>query len=375
MTVLGQRDTSTDHDWSDVARSVADHAGPHEATHDLEGSFVSEAFDEIRRSGLLGAPVPTEFGGGGLSHREMASVLRVLGRGSGSAAVTLSMHYHSVATLIWKHRRGKGGGDTLRSIADGRLLLATSGASDWISSSGTAIPRDDGYVVTATKRPISGADAADVLVASARHVDGDQVVHFSTPMTAPGLVVDQTWDAMGLRGTGSQTVVLSDVFVPAERISLIRPLEGWPALMNTVLGAALPLIMSAYLGIADRLVDEVLSISAHRPSSDERLGALIGRRCIADDSVAAMLDASADLSFDNDRAHAASVLARKANAVEALVDMGGLALELAGGAGFGRTSPVERLVRDLHASVFHPLPTAAALAFVGSHARLTATTR
>ena len=69
------------------------------------------------------------------------------------------------------------------------------------------------------------------------------------------------------------------------------------------------------------------------------------------------LDAD-DLHFDNTDAVAARMLSRKTVATDALIRTARVAIELVGGIGYTRSTPLERLYRDLHGSLFHPLPRA-----------------
>ena len=68
------------------------------------------------------------------------------------------------------------------------------------------------------------------------------------------------------------------------------------------------------------------------------------RLTVARDTVRAMIDASADLTFDNTVEHASASLARKTNAAEACIDTVRLALEVGGGAAFGRGAGIERFL-------------------------------
>ena len=48
-------------------------------------------------------------------------------------------------------------------------------------------------------------------------------LHFSVPFTAPGVSLADDWRTLGMRATGSHTVILDKVFVPVEAIVLRRP--------------------------------------------------------------------------------------------------------------------------------------------------------
>jgi alkylation response protein AidB-like acyl-CoA dehydrogenase len=165
---------------------------------------------------------------------------------------------------------------------------------------------------------------------------------------------------MGLRATGSHTVVLDDVFVPDAAVSLVRPADVWHPVWNTVVGAALPLIMSAYVGVADAAVSTSLDLVRGR--SDRHIvqltGEMLDAHLTGSDAVAAMFASSQDLRFDNTDRHASDTFARKTVAADALIDTVRLAIELSGGVGYTRSTDLERLYRDVHGCLFHPLPRA-----------------
>ncbi len=314
--------------------------------------------------------MPVEFGGGGASHREMGDFLRELARHDPATAVALSMHAHLLATQVWRHHHGMDAQAVFRKVVDDRAVLVSTGASDWVGSNGSARRVDGGYRVSARKGPASGCEAGHVLVTSIRWddaPDGPHVLHCSVPFSADGVSIDRTWDTLGLRATGSHTVVLDDVFVPDAAVSLVRSAEQWHPIWNTVLGAALPLIMSAYLGIADAAVALACAAASGRAESPtlQLLGEMTNAHVAATDVVAAMFGDSDNLHFANTNEHASRTLARKTVATEALIDTVRLAIEVTGGQGYTRRSDLERLYRDIHGSLFHPLPRAKQTQFTG----------
>ena len=170
-----------------------------------------------------------------------------------------------------------------------------------------------------------------------------------------------------MRATGSHTVVLDDVFVPDAAVSLARPADRWHPVWNTVLGCALPLIMAAYLGVADSAIEQAKTAVAGRSDAHvlQLLGEMINAHTIAADVIAAMFLDSDNLQFANTDEHASRALSRKTVASDALIDTVRLALEVTGGAGYTRESEIERLYRDIHGCLFHPLPRAKQTQFTG----------
>ena len=78
-----------------------------------------------------------------------------------------------------------------------------------------------------------------------------------------------------------------------------------------------------------------------------------------------MFAASDNLRFENTNEHAAQMLSRKTVVAAAAIDTVRLAIELVGGAAYSRGSDLERLYRDVHGALFHPLPRAKQQQFSG----------
>jgi alkylation response protein AidB-like acyl-CoA dehydrogenase len=340
------------------------------AAHDTAGDFTHDGFALARRHGLLAMLVPAEVGGGGATFAEACAALTELARACPSTALALSMHSHLVAAQVWRHHRGLPA-PVLPRVASEGLVLVSTGASDWLGSNGTTVRVDGGYRVSARKGPASAAPAGNVLVTSVRWddaPDGPQVIHATVPFSAPGVRVEPTWDALGMRATGSDTVVLDDVFVPEAAVALVRPADVWHPVWATVLGAALPLIMACYVGVADEAAARATAIAATRtarPGVASVVGRMGNRLTVARDAVAAMVAMNDDLRFDNTPVLADAVLTRKTIAAEAVTDTLRLALEVGGGAAYGRATAIERLFRDAHGALYHPLPAAQQERFSG----------
>lgn len=326
---------ATERSVDDLLRALANGA----AERDRTGEISAQVFDDLRVAGLTKMLVPTEFGGGGATFDETGQMLRRLGR-------------HGVP----------GTEAVFAKVVDGAVLIST-GASDWVGSNGTVRAVEGGYRVSARKSPASGCEVGQVLVTSIRWddaPDGPQVIHCSVPLNADGVHIEPTWNTLGLRATGSHTVVLDDVFVPDAAVSLTRPADRWHPVWNAVVGVALPLIMAPYLGIADAAVEHARAVAARsdQPHTPQLLGELINAHTVARDVVTAMFADADDLDFDNTDDYASRTLSRKTVAADAAIETVRLTLELVGGASYSRSHEVERLLRDVHGCLFHPLPRA-----------------
>ena len=81
--------------------------------------------------------------------------------------------------------------------------------------------------------------------------EGWRVLHFPVPFAAPDVSLADDWRTLGMRATGSHSVVLDQVFVAADAIVLRRPRGRFHPAWNVILTVALPLIMSVYAGVAE----------------------------------------------------------------------------------------------------------------------------
>jgi len=348
-------------DWVGIVRDLGPGFAARAAAHDAESSFVADNYGELKALRVFSAGVPLELGGGGAGHPELCAMLGEMARHCGSTALALSMHTHLVGAAVWRYRQGQPTGRLLRRIANEELVLVSTGASDWLESSGSATRVEGGYSVTARKVFGSGSPAGDLLVTSAPFEDpsdGPTVLHFPVPMKAPGVTVLDNWRAMGMRGTGSNDVVLSEVFVPEDEVVLRRPKGQWHPFFSLNVIVAMPLVMSVYLGIAAAARDLTIQQLRRKPENPDSwylVGELENAFTTAQMAVREMIDLCADYAFTPDVATANQVLMRKTIAAQAMLLSVEKSLRAVGGSGLFTALGLERLLRDIHGAEFHPL--------------------
>jgi len=341
--------------WTDLARELGPALAENAAEHDAAGTFVADNYALLARHGVMGALVPGELGGGGATHAEMCHFLREVAHHCAATSLALSMHQHLVAAAVWKWRHGGAGAALLRRVAAEPLVLLSTGATDWVDSNGTMERVPGGYRVTARKVFGSGGPAADLMVTSSVHAG--QVLHFTVPLDAEGVSVLQDWDTLGMRGTGSNTILLDRVFVPDDAITLRRPQGAWHPVWTVVVTVALPLVMSTYVGLAEAARDAACGLARPEdPHAPYILGELEREVFTARDAWSAMIAAADGYAFDTGIAAANAALVRKAVCTKAALAAVEKAMEASGGRGFFRSSRLEQMLRDVHAAPYHPLP-------------------
>jgi len=355
--------------------NILDEIGPafaaKAAENDQNDVFVQENFDALKAHKMFSAMVPVELGGGGVSHSEMCDAVRRIGTYCSSTALAFSMHQHLIAAAVWNYKRGNPGKQLLEKVAAGELVLISTGATDWLGSNGEVTKTEGGYQVSAHKYFASGCPAGDLLITSAPYddpEDGRIVMHFPVSMTADRVTIEENWQAMGMRGTGSHVVVLKDVFVPDAAIALKRPAEQFHPVWNTVLTVALPLIVSAYAGIAEAAAENARATAKGKTGDPARpyvLGEMENSLTTAQITHASMVSLADDLNFDASEALTNEIVKRKTIAIKAATETTMKALEASGGPGYMRGHVIERLVRDSFASIFHPMQEKRQLLFTG----------
>ena len=357
-------------DWAERAQRVAEEIGQYAAAHDEADSFVGEGYEALERDGFFKALVPEEFGGAGASIADICSAIRILGSACGSTALAFSMHSHLVATAAWRWRKLKAPTEgLLRKVGEDGAILLSSGGSDWLQSAGTAEKADGGFRVTARKGFSSGAPAANMLVTSAVYqdpADGPTVLHFAVPLNAEGVELQETWRVMGMRGTGSHDIVLTNVFVPDAAISGRRPQGKWHPLFHAISMIAFPIIYSAYVGVAEGARGLALALVSARPKdhyliagAGEMDNALAGAGVAHDRMIEIGEAGSPGPETTNEVMILRTLVAR--SAIETVEK----AMMVAGGASFYRSKGLERAFRDVQASRFHPLQEKVQLDYAG----------
>jgi alkylation response protein AidB-like acyl-CoA dehydrogenase len=328
---------------------------------DENDHFVAENYRALRDADLVAAGVPKELGGAGAEVAELAEMLRELAHHCGSTGLAFSMHTHQVAIPAWRWRHQKAAAmePLLRRVAAEKIILLSSGGSDWIAGSGKAVKVDGGYRVSARKVFTSGAAAGDILMTGAvvqSETEPDAVIHFPVPMKAPEVKILDTWRALGMRGTGSNDVLIEDLFVPDASVAVSRKSGEWHSLFHIIATIAIPLVYAAYLGVGECARDIAISLAKQKrqtPYATELAGRMDTALRAAQLAHRWMIETvernapSADTI--NEVMIGRSLVA--GNAIKAVE----LALELAGGAGFYRNNGLERCFRDIQGARFHPL--------------------
>jgi acyl-CoA dehydrogenase len=337
--------------------------GEHSKRHDREGTFVTEAYEVLRSSGYLALAVPEELGGRGASIRQVAMAERELARHCASTALASVMHHHVVLFTAWRYRRGLPAAEaTLRRVVNDAIVFVSTGGADQTRPRGEAVRVEGGYVVSGRKIFASQSPVGTVLSTMFPlddPVEGRIVLNMAVPLASEGVTVLDTWDSLGMRGTGSHDVELRDVFVPDERVLARRPYGRIDGALQVILSVAMPPISAVYLGVAeaarDHAVGAVAGTARAADASVQRQVGLIDTRlrvaAWALDGALAIVGDDPEPSMDT----VVAVMAAKREIALAGIEVCDLAMDVAGGSAYYKTSPIEQAYRDVRGAKFHPL--------------------
>lgn len=360
----------------DIAREL----GPVFATRANEATdednFVADNFALLKSSGLVEAGVPSELGGCGADVDELAAMLRTLAYHCSSTALAFSMHTHQVAIPAWRWIHQKAAAPVLepllKRIAKERIILLSSGGSDWIAGSGKAEKVEGGYRITARKIFSSGAPAGDLLMTGAvLESEGEppMVLHFGIPMNSPHVKILDTWRTLGMRGTGSHDVQIDGHIVPEAAVAVRRKSGEWHPLFHIIATIAFPLVYSVYLGVAESARDMALGL-AKRRQQNHHVVELAGR--METELTAARLASESMLAAVRRNAPSPEtvnqVMIGKQLVTRHAIAAVEVAMELAGGAGYYRAAGLERRFRDIQAARYHPLQSGPQAQYAGAMA-------
>ena len=364
--------TATITNWKQLTHDLGKSFAARADQQDKDGTFVFENYEELKEHKYFSAAVPEELGGGGVSHSEMCTIIRIMAQYCGSTALAFAMHQHLIAAAIWRYKNKGEAGPMLQKVAKDQLVLVSTGARDWLDSNGEMTKTEAGYLLSGKKHFASQSIAGDMAVTSApfsHPENGWQVLHFAVPMKAQGVSVLDDWDVLGMRATGSQTIVFDKVFVPDAAIVLARPRTGFHPVFDVVLTVAMPLIMSAYVGIAEKAMEIALSIGKKYQRNQQHLPYIIGKMnntlISAQTQWAAMVALTDNINFKPSATTSVNMVSLKANVTTACIQTVQEAMDAIGGQSFYRKNTLERLFRDVQAAQFHPMPTWDQYAFSG----------
>ena len=377
-----------------LAETLADEIAPLAGAHDQDATFPYDSFETIKESGYFAAAIPVELGGLGVtSTHDVVVASSRLARGDASLTLGVNMHLAYVLNVVrrWQvarasadWRRADAFGGSLERIAREELVFAAAGsepAQDLTRPSTIAARTDAGWIVTGCKVFCTMSPAADVLYTTVTFVNdegGECYGYALVPREAPGVVVHDDWDALGMRSSASHTISFEAVELPESALRGGFRVGDAVSFMERNLTAGL-FHAAAALGVAEAADGAARVPLGRRAKLDPRSVMLTAENVVDLSAARAVFSRAAELIDEQHDRHPesqppddeltglfAETQSAKAFVGEAAMRSVDRSLALSGGAGYLNGSPLARAYRDVRATPFmHPLGANRAYVFLG----------
>ncbi|MFE9451509.1 acyl-CoA dehydrogenase family protein [Streptomyces sp. NPDC006739] len=363
-----QLPTEEARDLISLVREIAQREiAPKAAEEEDAGRFPREVFTLLSRSGLLGLPYDSEYGGGDQPYEVYLQVLEELAAARLTVGLGVSVHTlasYALAAYGTKQQQV----EHLPAMLSGGLLGAyclsePSSGSDAASLRTRAV-RDDGgsprasaagrggdWVINGTKAWITHGGIADFYTVMAR--TGEEgargITAFLVPGDAEGLSGAVPEKKMGMKGSPTAQVHFDGVRVPDER-RIGEEGQGF-AIALAALDSGRLGIAACAIGLAQAALDEAVAYATGRLQFGRPISDFQGLRFMIAD-MATQIEAGRALYLaaarlrDAGRPFAKQAAMAKLHCTDTAMKVTTDAVQILGGYGYTADFPVERYMRE-----------------------------
>jgi alkylation response protein AidB-like acyl-CoA dehydrogenase len=342
----------------DLVRTIArERIAPLAAQVDESEAYPAEQLRLLSEQGLMGLYIPEAYGGAGLGALAFCLAVEEIAWACASTAVIYLVQYAAGYPLV-SHGTEEQKRRYLPRLAAGEITTALSisepgAGSDAASMTTTAVRKGDRYVLNGTKLWVTNGSHASVLTLFAT-VDRGRghkgVTAFLVEPTFPGFAFGKLERKMGIRGSPTVALHLSDCEVPVEN-RLGEEGQGFRVALGA-LDRSRPAVGAQAVGIAQAALDASVGYARERQQFGQPIAAFQGIQFMLAD-MAMQVHASRLMVY-----HAAAMVDRGAPATslessmakcfasDAAMKVATDAVQIFGGYGYTREYPVERFMRD-----------------------------
>jgi alkylation response protein AidB-like acyl-CoA dehydrogenase len=342
----------------DLARAIArERIAPLAAQVDESEAYPAEQLRLLSQQGLMGLYIPEAYGGAGLGALAFCLAVEEIAWACASTAVIYLVQYAAGYPLV-SHGTDEQKRRYLPRLAAGEITTALSisepgAGSDAASMTTTAVLKGDRYVLNGTKMWVTNGSHASVLTLFAT-VDRGRghkgVTAFLVEPTFPGFAFGKLERKMGIRGSPTVALHLSDCEVPVDN-RLGEEGQGFRVALGA-LDRSRPAVGAQAVGIAQAALDASVAYARERQQFGQPIAAFQGIQFMLAD-MAMQVHASRLMVY-----HAAALVdgggtatslessMAKCFASDAAMKVAIDAVQIHGGYGYTREYPVERFMRD-----------------------------
>lgn len=330
---------------------------PLAAEIDEQERFPIETVKKMAKLGIMGIPIPTQYGGAGGTNQMYSMCVEELSRVCATTGVVVSAHTSLCCAPILEHGTEEQKMKYLPKLASGEWIGAfgltePNAGTDASSQQTTAVDAGDHWILNGNKIFITNAEYAHVYIIFAmtdKSLGNKGITAFIVEKDMPGFSVGKKELKMGIRGSATCELIMENCIVPKENL-LGKIGGGFKVAMKTLDGGRIG-IASQALGIARGAMDETVKYTKERKQFGRSLSQFQNTQFQLAD-LKARIDAASLLvriaAWKKDKGVSYSLEAAEAKlfCAETAMDMTTKAVQFHGGYGYTREYPVERMMRD-----------------------------
>ena len=324
---------------------------------DKTKEFPAGNLKKMAKLGLMGMMVPMEYGGEGADTVSYTVALSEIAYSCASTAVVMSVHNSIVCESILRYGSEEQKKRYLPQLTSGKIIGAFAltephAGSDPVAQNTTAVREGDEYVINGTKRFITSGKNSGLVIVTAKTDESKRhkgISAFIVEKDAPGLIVGEAEDKMGLRASDTTDLIFNDCRIPAQNL-MGNEGDGFKIAMTALNGGRIG-IAAQSIGVAKAAMDEAVKYAKGRSQFGQPISKFQGLRWIIADmateiEAARQLMLSAAAMKDRGENYAAQASMAKLFASEMANRVTAKSLQMHGGYGFTKDYIVERLYRD-----------------------------
>jgi len=331
---------------------------PRAAEIDRTGEFPWDVINAAAELGLLGVPIPEEYGGVGADGLAFALLIEEIAGACGSTALTIAAHTGLVCVPLLMFGNEEQKRRYLTPLAEGKMLGAfgltePQAGSDAGATRTTAVRDGNEFVINGQKVFTTNGSIAGVIIVTAvtdPEAGRRGISNIIVPADAPGVSFGQDQEKMGLHGSVTSQVYFQDCRVPVENL-LGRPGEGFKQFLQVLDGGRIG-IGAMSVGIAQAALRAARNYALEREQFGQRIADFQAISFMLAD-MATQLEAARWLVYraawlkDRGLPHTTEAAMAKLFASEAAERICHKAIQIHGGYGYTTEYPVERYYRDV----------------------------
>ncbi len=330
---------------------------PIAADLDKKAEYPTKTLEKMAKLGLLGATIPTEYGGAGLDTISYATIIEEISRKCASTGVITSVHNSLVSWPIMHFGTEEQKKKYLPLLASGKKIGAFAGTepnagSDLGAMQTTAKLKGDKYIINGDKCFITSGGKAGVIIVFAvtdKSAGSKGISAFIVENDMKGFKVGSIYDKMGINANHVAELVFEDMEVPKENL-LGKEGEGFKIALSALDVGRIGIAAQA-VGIAQACLDESIEYSKQRQQFGRPISKFQAIQWMIAD-MATRIEASRYLVYNaaykkdlGERISKEAAMA-KLLASETAMETAIKAVQIHGGYGYTKEYTVERLFRD-----------------------------